>query len=158
LLECCDVLPFEDENLPLFTVGQVANMLEVQQAFLRRLDEFGVVRPSRSSGGQRRYSRTEVTVVRYVAKLADEGMTLAAIRRVLELEEQVRALEAERDALLNAPAERDELLAALSRARRSDPATLPPTSGSTRRTSSRHGWIRGSTTGNRGSAHDEAED
>jgi len=108
------VLPFDDETLPLFTVGQVAQMLEVQQAFLRRLDEFGVVRPSRSSGGQRRYSRTEVTVVRYVANLADQGMTLAAIRRVLELEQQVRALEAERDALLAALAGRDEVLAALA--------------------------------------------
>lgn len=107
------MLPFEDENLPLFTVGQVAQMLEVQQAFLRRLDEFGVVRPSRSTGGQRRYSRTEVTIVQYVARLADEGMTLAAIRRVLALEEQVRALEAERDALLRALAERDRLLASL---------------------------------------------
>jgi DNA-binding transcriptional MerR regulator len=107
------VLPFDDENLPLFTVGQVAQMLEVQQAFLRRLDEYGVVRPSRSSGGQRRYSRTEVTVVQYVARLADEGMTLAAIRRVLELEEKVKALQAQRDALLGALAERDRLLASL---------------------------------------------
>jgi MerR family transcriptional regulator/heat shock protein HspR len=107
------VLPFDDENLPLFTVGQVAQMLEVQQAFLRRLDEHGVVRPSRSTGGQRRYSRTEVTVVQYVARLADEGMTLAAIRRVLELEEQVKALRAEREALLAALAERDRLLVAL---------------------------------------------
>src|SRR5215472_12687600 len=90
-------------------------MLEVQQAFLRRLDEFGVVRPSRSSGGQRRYSRTEVTVVRYVAQLCDEGMTLAAVRRVLELEHQVRVLEAEREALLAALAERDRLLAVLTR-------------------------------------------
>jgi MerR family transcriptional regulator/heat shock protein HspR len=109
------VLPFDDENLPLFTVGQVAQMLEVQQAFLRRLDEFGVVRPSRSAGGQRRYSRTEVTVIQYVTQLTDEGMTLAAIRRVLELEEQVSVLRAERDALLNALAERDRLLAALTR-------------------------------------------
>jgi len=107
------VLPFDDENRPFLTVGQVAEMLEVQQAFLRRLDEFGVVRPSRSTGGQRRYSRMQVTVVQYVAQLADEGMTLAAIRRVLELEEQVKALEAERDALLRALAERDRLLASL---------------------------------------------
>ena len=123
------VLPFENENLPLFTVGQVAEMLEVQQAFLRRLDEFGVVRPSRSSGGQRRYSRTEVTVVRYVARLADEGMTLAAIRRVLELEEQVRALEAERDALLAALAERNQLIAALSRRRRQSSPVASPDNG-----------------------------
>jgi len=123
------VLPFEDENLPLFTVGQVAQMLEVQQAFLRRLDEFGVVRPSRSSGGQRRYSRTEVTVVRYVAQLADEGMTLAAIRRVLELEHEVRILQEERNALLTALAERDELLAALGRHRRQVPPVTSPGTG-----------------------------
>jgi MerR family transcriptional regulator, heat shock protein HspR len=92
-------LPFEDANLPLFTVGQVSQMLEVQQAFLRRLDEFHVVRPSRSAGGQRRYSRNEIVVVRYVVQLIDGGMTLPAIRRVLELEARVRELEAERDGL-----------------------------------------------------------
>ena len=88
-------LPFEDEDLPLFTVGQVSGMLEVQQAFLRRLDEFGVVRPSRSDGGQRRYSRREIVTVQYVVRLTSEGMTLAAVRRILELEAQVRDLELE---------------------------------------------------------------
>lgn len=92
-------LPIDDENLPLFTVGQVSVMLEVQQAFLRRLDEFGVVRPSRSGGGQRRYTRREITVVQYVVRLCDEGMSLAGIRRVLELETQVRDLERECAAL-----------------------------------------------------------
>jgi MerR family transcriptional regulator, heat shock protein HspR len=91
--------PLDDENMPLFTVGQVAEMLEVQQAFLRRLDEFRVVRPTRSAGGQRRYTRAEIVIVRYVAQLMDGGMTLAAVRRVLQLEMRVRELEAERDAL-----------------------------------------------------------
>jgi len=110
-------LPLDDENLPLFTVGQVSEMLEIQQAFLRRLDEFRVVRPSRSAGGQRRYTRREITVVQYVVNLVDEGMTLTAVRRVLELEEHVRELEAEleahRDALRTAVAQRDALLARL---------------------------------------------
>jgi MerR family transcriptional regulator/heat shock protein HspR len=88
-------LPFEDEDLPLFTVGQVSGMLEVQQAFLRRLDEFGVVRPSRSDGGQRRYSRREVVTVQYVVSLTSAGVTLAGIRRILELEAQVARLERE---------------------------------------------------------------
>jgi MerR family transcriptional regulator/heat shock protein HspR len=88
-------LPFEDEDLPLFTVGQVSGMLEVQQAFLRRLDEFGVVRPSRSDGGQRRYSRREVVTVQYVVQLTGQGVTLAGIRRILELEAQVAQLEQE---------------------------------------------------------------
>ncbi len=88
-------LAFEDEDLPLFTVGQVSGMLEVQQAFLRRLDEFGVVRPSRSDGGQRRYSRREVVTVQYVVQLTGQGMTLAGIRRILELEARVAQLEQE---------------------------------------------------------------
>jgi MerR family transcriptional regulator, heat shock protein HspR len=104
-------LPLDDENLPLFTVGQVSQMLEIQQAFLRRLDEYRVVRPSRSAGGQRRYTRREITVVQYVVNLVDEGMTLAGVRRVLELERRVRDLEAERDSLRSALAERDALLA-----------------------------------------------
>ena len=92
-------LPIDDENLPLFTVGQVSVMLEVQQAFLRRLDQLDVVRPSRSDGGQRRYTRREITVVQYVVRLADEGMSLAGIRRILELEARVRDLEQECAAL-----------------------------------------------------------
>jgi MerR family transcriptional regulator, heat shock protein HspR len=92
-------LPLDDENRPLFTVGQVSEMLNVQQAFLRRLDEFAVVSPTRSAGGQRRYTRNEIVAVRYVVELVDNGLTLAAVRRVLQLEARVRELEAERDAL-----------------------------------------------------------
>jgi MerR family transcriptional regulator, heat shock protein HspR len=112
-------LPIDDENLPLFTVGQVATTLEVQHAFLRRLDEFGVVRPSRSAGGQRRYTRHEVTRVAYVLRLVEDGLTLAAIRRVLELEQRVRELEAEREVLQAALAARDALIAELRRLGRS---------------------------------------
>jgi MerR family transcriptional regulator/heat shock protein HspR len=56
-------LPFDDEHAPLYTVGQVAGMLEVQPAFLRRLDVEEVVQPARSEGGQRRYSRSEISRV-----------------------------------------------------------------------------------------------
>jgi MerR family transcriptional regulator/heat shock protein HspR len=108
-------LPLDDADRPLFTVGQVASMLEIQQAFLRRLDEHQVVTPSRSDGGQRRYTRNEITVVQYVVRLAGEGMTLAAIRRVLELEARVQDLERERDALHAALAQRDALLDLLRR-------------------------------------------
>lgn len=87
-------LPIDDHHAPLYSVGQVAAMLEVQQAFLRRLDEYGVVRPDRSAGGQRRYTRHEIDRVQYVVALVDEGMSLAAVRRVLELERRIRDLEA----------------------------------------------------------------
>jgi len=92
-------LPLDDANRPLFTVGQVSEMLEVQQAFLRRLDDFEVVSPSRSPGGQRRYTRNEIVVVSYVVELVNGGLTLPAVRRVLELEARVEVLEAERNGL-----------------------------------------------------------
>src|ERR1700761_3254622 len=80
--------PFEDENVPLYTVGQVAEMLSLKQAFLRRIDELQVVSPRRSAGRQRRYTRVEIRVIQQVATMADEGMTMTAIRRIIELEQQ----------------------------------------------------------------------
>jgi DNA-binding transcriptional MerR regulator len=91
--------PFEDENVPLYTVGQVAEMLAVKQAFLRRCDELRVVSPQRSAGGQRRYSRVEIRVVRRVASMAGEGMTMPAIRRIIELEQRLAEVTAHRDEL-----------------------------------------------------------
>jgi MerR family transcriptional regulator, heat shock protein HspR len=91
--------PFEDENIPLFTVGQVAEMLAVKQAFLRRIDELQVVTPQRSAGRQRRYTRVEIRVIQQVASMADEGMTLPAIRRIIELEARLAEVAAQRDEL-----------------------------------------------------------
>jgi DNA-binding transcriptional MerR regulator len=91
--------PFEDENIPLFTVGQVAEMLAVKQAFLRRIDELQVVTPQRSAGRQRRYTRVEIRVIQQVASMADEGMTLPAIRRIIELEGRLAEVAAQRDEL-----------------------------------------------------------
>jgi MerR family transcriptional regulator, heat shock protein HspR len=91
--------PFEDENVPLFTVGQVAEMLAVKQAFLRRIDELRVVTPQRSAGRQRRYTRVEIRVIQQVASMAGEGMTLPAIRRIIELETRLAEVAAQRDEL-----------------------------------------------------------
>jgi len=91
--------PFEDENVPLFTVGQVAEMLALKQAFLRRIDELQVVSPQRSAGRQRRYTRVEIRVIQQVASMADEGMTLPAIRRIIELERRLAEVAAQRDEL-----------------------------------------------------------
>jgi DNA-binding transcriptional MerR regulator len=89
----------DDEFAPLFTVGQVASMLEVQQAFLRRIDEQRVVSPQRSAGGQRRYSRREIGQVQQVVTMMGEGMTLPAIRRIIELQHELTELRRERDEL-----------------------------------------------------------
>jgi MerR family transcriptional regulator, heat shock protein HspR len=97
--------PLDDENTPLYTVGQVAELLAVKQAFLRRVDELQVVSPQRSPGGQRRYTRLEIRVIQQVVTLADEGMTLPAIRRIIELEQQLAEVSRQRDELARRLAE-----------------------------------------------------
>jgi len=87
--------PYDDQSLPFFTVGQVSAMLDVQQPFLRRLEEFELVAPERSEGNQRRYSRDDIDRVAEIVGLIDEGLTLAGVRRVLELQAEVDALRAE---------------------------------------------------------------
>jgi MerR family transcriptional regulator/heat shock protein HspR len=88
-------------DVPFYTIGQVATLLDVPQAQLRRLDELAVVQPGRSTGNQRRYTQDEIDRLREVIELSDEGVTLAGIRKVLELRRRVDELErllAERDA------------------------------------------------------------
>ncbi len=87
-------LPIDDRDAPIYSVGQVADMLEVPQAYLRRLDEADIVRPARSSGGQRRYSRRQIERALRAKQLGEEGMTLVGVRRVLALEDRVAELEA----------------------------------------------------------------
>jgi MerR family transcriptional regulator/heat shock protein HspR len=82
----------DDTAWPVYTTGQVAQILGVQPAFLRRLDTHVIVQPARSGGGQRRYSRSQIARISQVADLAGEGFTLQAIRRLLELEGQVNEL------------------------------------------------------------------
>ncbi|GAC1364170.1 MAG: hypothetical protein NVSMB32_06430 [Actinomycetota bacterium] len=89
--------PFDDERAALYTVGQVAAMLGVQPAFLRRLDSEAVVQPARSQSGQRRYTRLEILMIEKVVGLAAEGLTLAGIRRLMALEDQVRDLQRQLD-------------------------------------------------------------
>ena len=97
--------PLDDENAPLYTVGQVAELLAVKQAFLRRVDQLRVVSPQRSEGGQRRYTRYEIRVIQQVVSMADEGITLQAIRRIITLERQLAQAARERDELAGRLAE-----------------------------------------------------
>jgi DNA-binding transcriptional MerR regulator len=103
-------LPIDNVDAPLYTVGQVADMLQVQPAFLRRLDSEDLVSPERSEGGQRRYTRSEIDQVQRVSELAGEGLTLAGIRRLLVLETEVAQLKREvaRLKAVQVPVSRDQ--------------------------------------------------
>jgi DNA-binding transcriptional MerR regulator len=83
-------------------------MLTVKQAFLRRVDELRVVSPRRSAGGQRRYTRYEIRVIQQVVTMADEGITLQAVRRIFELEQQLIEVTRQRDELARRLAELEQ--------------------------------------------------
>ncbi|GAA1192467.1 MerR family transcriptional regulator [Prauserella alba] len=76
----------DDEHRPTFTTGQAADILGVEQPFLRSLDTAGVVSPERSGGGHRRYSRHQLGRASRMRALFDEGMNLNAAQRILALE------------------------------------------------------------------------
>ena len=61
---------------------------------LRTYDRLGLVSPQRTSGGGRRYSQHDVDLLREVQRLSqDEGVNLAGIKRIIELTNQVEALQ-----------------------------------------------------------------
>ncbi len=84
-----DLSRLDDQDYPAFTTGQAAKMLGVQEPFLRSLDTAGLVRPRRSDGGHRRYSRRQLTLVVRLREQLDEGHTLAAAARIIGLQDQL---------------------------------------------------------------------
>lgn len=80
----------DDHDAPVYPIGVVADLLNVSVQVVRRYDDEAVVEPERSGGGQRRYSRSDIALLSHVLELADEGIPLAGIRRILALERQLR--------------------------------------------------------------------
>ena len=85
----------EDRRRPLYTIGQVAELLGTGQPAVRRLEDLHFVSPVRSQGGHRRYSREDLETLHEVTELSREGITPAGIHRILELRARVRELEEE---------------------------------------------------------------
>jgi MerR family transcriptional regulator, heat shock protein HspR len=81
----------DDEDYPAVAMGQAAELLEVQPAFLRSLDAAGVVSPQRSTGGHRRYSRRQLERAARLRVLVDAGLNLDGAIRITELEDQLAA-------------------------------------------------------------------
>ncbi|MFL0411630.1 heat shock protein transcriptional repressor HspR [Microbacterium paludicola] len=81
-----------DEDAPVFAIAVAAELAGMHPQTLRQYDRIGLVVPGRTRGGSRRYSARNIVQLREVAKLSGEGMSLAAIARVLDLEDEVRDL------------------------------------------------------------------
>lgn len=82
-----------DRFTPVFGVGAAAELAQMHPQTLRQYDRIGLVSPQRTSGGTRRYSLEDIDRLQQVATLSSEGLSLEGIRRVLALNDRVRALE-----------------------------------------------------------------
>ena len=87
--------PFDDASYPLYTMSTAASLLGVQPGFLRSLGDSGLLRPARSGGGHRRYSREDLARAARAREVVDLGMTLAAACRIVQLEFEVTRLHLE---------------------------------------------------------------
>jgi MerR family transcriptional regulator, heat shock protein HspR len=82
-----------DEDTPVFVISIAAEFSGMHAQTLRSYDRIGLVRPGRASGGGRRYSVRDIALLREVQRLSqEEGVNLAGIKRIIELEREVDQL------------------------------------------------------------------
>lgn len=83
-----------DESAPMFVISVAAELSGLHPQTLRTYDRLGLVSPDRAVGRGRRYSARDIEQLREVQRLSqEEGLNLAGIKRILELENQVLALQ-----------------------------------------------------------------
>jgi DNA-binding transcriptional MerR regulator len=85
----------DDPAYPALTMSQAAELLGVQAAFLRSLDDVGLLSPHRSPGGHRRYSRQQLVVAARVRGLLDDGHSLASAELIVGLQDELASARAD---------------------------------------------------------------
>ena len=88
-----------EPTAPVFGISVTAALTGVQPHALRDYEAKGLLEPFRTEGGTRRYSRADVDRVQEVSALLDEGLNLAGVRRVLDMQAETDRLRSEIDRL-----------------------------------------------------------
>lgn len=87
-------------NRAVYVISVAAELAGVHPQTLRIYERKGLVEPARTGGGSRRYSDADISLLQRIQELTNEGLNLAGVKRVLDLENQVLALEEELEAAL----------------------------------------------------------
>src|SRR3954453_23526082 len=81
------------DDAPVYVISVAATLAGMHPQTLRQYDRLGLVSPGRTPGRGRRYSARDIEMLRQVQRLSqDEGINLAGVKRILELESHVDAL------------------------------------------------------------------
>lgn len=78
--------PHTDFDKPVYTIGVAAELVGVHPQTLRTYEQKGLVTPKRTSGGTRMYSLADLDRLALIGKLTEEGINLAGVMRILDLE------------------------------------------------------------------------
>ena len=97
-----------DQSRALYIISVAAELAGVHAQTLRIYERKGLIEPQRTQGGSRRYSEVDIALLRRIQELTNEGVSLAGVRKILELE----------DALARSTARVRELQHGLAQARR----------------------------------------
>jgi MerR family transcriptional regulator/heat shock protein HspR len=83
----------------VYVISVAAELAGVHPQTLRIYERKGLLDPARTGGGSRRYSEADIARLQRIQELTTEGLNLAGVKRVLELEEEARRLRGELERL-----------------------------------------------------------
>ena len=84
-----------DADVGVYAISVVAQLVGTGPQNIRLYERRGLLTPDRTAGGTRQYSETDLVVLRRISELLDEGLNLAGVAKVLELETANAKLRAE---------------------------------------------------------------
>lgn len=90
---------FDSDRRAVYVISVAAELAGVHPQTLRIYERKGLLDPARTTGGSRRYSEADIQLLRRIQDLTNEGLNLAGVQRVLELEAELARTRAELDKL-----------------------------------------------------------
>jgi len=106
----------------VYVISVAAELAGVHPQTLRIYERKGLLEPSRSPGGNRRYSEDDIDRLRRITELTEAGLNLAGVKRVLQLEHELQKLRTELERV------RDDARTAVAEAERKHRRDLVPVS------------------------------
>ena len=92
-------MSMEDRNRPLYMIGVAAELAGVHPQTLRMYEQKGLLTPQRTSGNTRMYSQADIERLALISELTNEGINLAGVIRILDLQGRLDERDSELDDL-----------------------------------------------------------